>query len=310
MTSRTNLKTYFETGDRPTQVQFADLIDSLAHVSEDALATIAYVDAGLEGKSSVGHGHAIADTTGLQAALDAKAATSHTHAIANVTGLQAALDAKAATSHTHAIADTTGLQAALDGRANLSGAIFTGQIVLPNGTLGTLALAIGDTGAGIYRDSAANAWWLVSGGIAALRVRGDGLQIAVNMQPSTDGNRALGAFNLRFSTIFMVASRASLGTASGYKFDDGAGNQVDSGVYAVGTTEVGMRLNGTTRWQITTSWATSESPIRKTIASGTGDPTATEFPSGKGGWWKNTTLNETRFWFNDGGTLRKSAALT
>lgn len=32
--SKTVLKTYFETGDKPTQTQFADLIDSLAHVSE------------------------------------------------------------------------------------------------------------------------------------------------------------------------------------------------------------------------------------------------------------------------------------
>ena len=31
---KTTLKSYFETGDRPTESQFIDLIDSLMHVSE------------------------------------------------------------------------------------------------------------------------------------------------------------------------------------------------------------------------------------------------------------------------------------
>ena len=60
--------------------------------------------------SQLGHGHAIADVTGLQTALDGKAASSHTHAIADVTGLQTALDGKAASSHTHTasqISDST-----------------------------------------------------------------------------------------------------------------------------------------------------------------------------------------------------------
>jgi len=80
--------------------------------------------------SQLGHGHAIADTTGLQDALDDKADATHAHTIAQVTGLQGALDGKsdtghthtgfAADNHTHAIADTTGLQAALDQKASLS----------------------------------------------------------------------------------------------------------------------------------------------------------------------------------------------
>jgi hypothetical protein len=37
MSSRAALKAFFETGDVPTEVQFANLIDSLAHVSEDGL---------------------------------------------------------------------------------------------------------------------------------------------------------------------------------------------------------------------------------------------------------------------------------
>lgn len=35
MASRTTVKSYFETGDVPTQSHFASLIDSLAHVTED-----------------------------------------------------------------------------------------------------------------------------------------------------------------------------------------------------------------------------------------------------------------------------------
>lgn len=50
--------------------------------------------------------------------------------------------------------------------------------------------------------------------------------------------------------------------------------------------------------------------IKQAIASGAGDPTSTNFASGSGGWWKNTTANEIRFWYNDGGTMKKSAALT
>lgn len=80
------------------------------------------LSAAIDAKANTGHGHTVADVTGLQASLDAKAATSHTHTVANVTGLQAALDGKqaagsyAAATHTHAVANVTGLQAALDGK--------------------------------------------------------------------------------------------------------------------------------------------------------------------------------------------------
>lgn len=52
MTSRAILKTWFETGDKPTQNQFAELIDSLFHRTEDSLE--------------------ISAITGLQDALDSK----------------------------------------------------------------------------------------------------------------------------------------------------------------------------------------------------------------------------------------------
>ena len=38
--SKTVLKSYFETGDKPSESNFADLIDSLQHVSADTLQTL------------------------------------------------------------------------------------------------------------------------------------------------------------------------------------------------------------------------------------------------------------------------------
>ena len=37
--SRTTLKSYFNTGDRPTEGQFGDLIDSSIHLTEDRATT-------------------------------------------------------------------------------------------------------------------------------------------------------------------------------------------------------------------------------------------------------------------------------
>jgi hypothetical protein len=69
------------------------------------------------GISAVGHGHVIADTTGLQTTLDSKSAIGHGHVIADVTNLQTSLDGKAPTAHNHIINDVTGLQTALDGKS-------------------------------------------------------------------------------------------------------------------------------------------------------------------------------------------------
>lgn len=49
---------------------------------------------------------------------------------------------------------------------------------------------------------------------------------------------------------------------------------------------------------------------RHRLNSGSADPTTSDYASGIGGWWKNTTSGEIRFWINDGGTMKKSAALT
>ena len=85
-----------------------------------AIADVSGLQTALDGKASSTHSHAISDVSGLQTALDGKAASSHTHSISNVSGLQTALDGKAASSHSHAIADVSGLQTALDGKASTS----------------------------------------------------------------------------------------------------------------------------------------------------------------------------------------------
>lgn len=49
---------------------------------------------------------------------------------------------------------------------------------------------------------------------------------------------------------------------------------------------------------------------RLNVYTGTSNPTASQVPSGQWIIYKNTTLNEIRLWTNDGGTMKKSVALT
>lgn len=44
--------------------------------------------------------------------------------------------------------------------------------------------------------------------------------------------------------------------------------------------------------------------------SGASDPVATELPKNQWILYKNTTLGEIRWWVNDNGTMKKSAAFT
>ena len=54
----------------------------------------------------------------------------------------------------------------------------------------------------------------------------------------------------------------------------------------------------------------SNGTFKSTVPTGAADPTADNFEAGTGGLWKNTSSGETRYWFNDAGTLKKSAAFT
>src|SRR5690606_25169574 len=68
-----------------------------------------------DGKSDVGHGHAISDVSGLESALEGKASTSHTHddRYYTETETDSLLSAKSDNDHTHAIEDVAGLQDAI-----------------------------------------------------------------------------------------------------------------------------------------------------------------------------------------------------
>lgn len=72
---------------------FSDIENDMIHIDMDHVDGL---DTALGGKSDVGHGHAIANTTGLQTALDGKSAVGHGHVVADVAGLQTALDGKQA----------------------------------------------------------------------------------------------------------------------------------------------------------------------------------------------------------------------
>lgn len=49
-TSRTNLKSYFQTGKKPTQIQFAEVIDNLIHREEDKIAATGTIDVSNDAK--------------------------------------------------------------------------------------------------------------------------------------------------------------------------------------------------------------------------------------------------------------------
>ncbi len=125
------------------------------------VANIGGLQGYLDGKSPVGHGHAINDVTSLQSTLDGKepafskntgfnknfGTTAGTVTQGNDSRLS---DARTPTAHSHAISDVTGLQTALDGKqATISGATgsftyvktvnFAGQTV----TTGTINVSNG-----------------------------------------------------------------------------------------------------------------------------------------------------------------------
>ena len=80
--------------------------------------------------SLVGHGHAIADVTGLQLALDSKADVIHTHAISDIIPLQNELDNRSLIGHTHVAANITDFSEAVDDR--VAGLLVAGTNITLN----------------------------------------------------------------------------------------------------------------------------------------------------------------------------------
>lgn len=155
-------------------------------------------------------------------------------------------------SLTGAPTDNAALTSALNARLALTGGTMTGAILAPNGT--TAATAYGFSAAansGMIRTT--DGVVIVHNGTGSLDVRSSGIFVTVNVSPTTDNTRTLGSFSLRWARVTATQYRATLGSGNGYIFDDGAGNPVNSGVYAVSTTTVGMNLNGTSAFTITSS---------------------------------------------------------
>ncbi len=196
MSSRAVLKSFFNLGDIPTEAQFADLIDSLAHAADDGLASIAYVDS--------------------------QVAT----------------------------------------RVPSAGGTLTGPLLAPNGSLTNCAYGF-SAAANTGMNRTADGVVLVHLGTAALDVRNSVILFGVNPQPSTDNARTLGAFNFRFARAHATHYRATLGSGAslGYLFDDGAGNVINSGMYAVSTTTLGFNLNGTSQATFTSAGLTLQQGV-------------------------------------------------
>ena len=146
MATKATLKSYFETGDVPTQAQFSELIDSLLGIEEQLADNLTTDDAlmALTARQGVAL-KALVDSLGIRVGsieelntttlgdyllraelgplLDNKANINHTHLAANITDLldlvyskqdiDTLLASHAAGEHTHKIADIEGLHTAL-----------------------------------------------------------------------------------------------------------------------------------------------------------------------------------------------------
>jgi hypothetical protein len=103
--------------------------DVVAGVDSTKIGYLSGVTSGiqsqLDGKSAVGHTHTTADIDGLSAT-----ATELNHSVGVTSSIQTQLDGKALASHTHPQSDITDLEDDLASKASLSGATFTGTVVL------------------------------------------------------------------------------------------------------------------------------------------------------------------------------------
>jgi hypothetical protein len=126
------LKGYFKTGDKPTQQQFYDFLESYLHLDSYILASqVTGLETALETLNTLG----INDVEGLQTALSDLNTAITTLEVADVSGLQGILDALAVVS----IGDVTGLQAVLDDLATRGIADITGLSDALNGKVDKVA---------------------------------------------------------------------------------------------------------------------------------------------------------------------------
>ena len=143
MATRTTLKSYFETGDKPTQTQFEALIDGVPNLTDSSVtdAEFSYLNG---------------TTSAIQTQIDSKQATlvNQTN-IKSVNGetLLGSGDLTVSSSAawggiTGTLSSQTDLQTALDLKADLAGATFTGDVTAPD-FIGDLNGAVRFTGKAI-----------------------------------------------------------------------------------------------------------------------------------------------------------------
>jgi len=127
MATRTTLKSYFETGDKPTQTQFEALIDGVPNLTDSSVtdAEFSYLNG---------------TTSAIQTQIDSKQATlvNQTN-IKSVNGETLLGSGDLTVSSSVAWGDITGtlsnqtdLDTALDLKADLAGATFTGDVTAPD----------------------------------------------------------------------------------------------------------------------------------------------------------------------------------
>lgn len=130
---------------RVTAVEDRPIVDSPDDIGAQPAgdyATSATLAAGLAGKASAVHGHAIGDTAGLQAALDGKqpAGDYATH-----TELNSGLAARAPMIHTHELGDVNGLAAELAAKADASPRRVDAPVALADAATIATDAALGNT---------------------------------------------------------------------------------------------------------------------------------------------------------------------
>lgn len=132
--SRTNLKTYFQTGKKPTQAQFEAVIDSFVHLDEDKALSTATVDVTNDTKFVTPKAaKSIVDAYGVKKVNNIAPDAAGNVTVTNIAGTAAGLSANIAQSQ------VTGLTTALDAKVASSNL----RTVNGNSLIGTTDLVIG-----------------------------------------------------------------------------------------------------------------------------------------------------------------------
>ena len=131
MATRTTLKSYFETGDKPTQSEFAELIDGVPNLTDSSVSDAEFAQ--LDGVTSPiqtqidGKQAAIAAGTTAQYYRGDKTFVALDKTAVGLPNVDNTSDANKPVS--------TATQTALDLKADLAGATFTGAVTAPEAIL-------------------------------------------------------------------------------------------------------------------------------------------------------------------------------